>query len=411
MGRPFRIEEYVEHFDHHSPEWGAHLYDIFAYLRENRPVAHTDAHGGYWVITRYDDLMRVARDDETFTSTRGIVIPDVVKDQSEHPKHIPINLDPPQSKAFRRLLDPLVSPKRLADLETYVDELADKLVDDFIEGGEADLVGELAQPLTGMVTLRLAGLPEEDFSQYQEHGPRRRDAARRTPEEEREIAYGLNQWRRNAIDEQIALQKSEPREGGAISYLLNTELDGRKLEDWEIRSIIDLFLNGGLDTTQALLGSSWVYLGTHRDQRDLLIGDPGLIPDALEEMLRYFSPQQAVSRTATRDVEVAGARIRKGDRVLMCWGSGNRDLEAFEAPDRVDLQRAHNRHMTFGVGSHRCMGSHLARMESRICMEKVLQRLPDYDLDVDDCIRYRDVGVVFGYLSVPVRFTPGARVF
>lgn len=431
-GATLDVADFARHFDHHSPEYGRHMHEIYDYMRRQCPVTRSDRYNGFWVLTRYEDIVRVARDDEAFSSAKGITIQDeseldmgqVVRKsfgtflrdipfflqmrrlaRQERPANIPIDLDPPRSKQFRKLLDPLVSPKAIKAMEPEVANLATELTDAFIERGEVDLALELAQPLTGIFTIKMVGLPVEDWKFFAE--PWHKLVWRIGEPVDFMVDVIATQ---KALADEVRAQRKKRKDEGLISYLLDCELDGRKLANWEIESIVRLFIVGGVDTTQALLGSAWVYLGRHPERREELIADLNRLPDAVEELLRYFAPQQALCRTATRDVEIGGNQIRKGDKVLMCWASGNFDSAEFDTPEEIDFKRTGNRHLTFGMGSHRCMGSNLARLEAKVCMEQVLMRLPDYRL-VEDGVRFApDVGTVYGYSAVPVTFTPGRKV-
>jgi cytochrome P450 len=402
----FDVARFVRRFDHHAPEFGDHLNGIFEFMRSRCPVAHSDAYDGFWVLTRFDDVMRVARDDTTYSLRAGMTIPSNRK-PGDPPFVIPGDCDPPLSTAYRRLLEPLVTPEALAAMEPSLRELAGKLVDGFIETGNADLIRDFAAPFTAIATLRLAGLPETDWPHYVAER-NRNTAVRKDPEEDMRRVNERFIWTRNAFLEQIAAQRTRPVAGGLIARLLEARLDGRALDEWEMIAILINFVSGGLETTQALLGSAWEHLARHPDQRELLRNDPGLMVGAVEEMLRYFAPQPALSRVATRDTEIGGVPIREGEKVLMCWASANRDAAKFERPDEFDIRRKPNRHLTFGVGTHHCLGANLTRLEARICMEEVLARLPDYVVEEAGLERIPDVSIVYGFLSVPVRFTPGS---
>lgn len=403
----FDAAGFVRRFDHHSIEFTEHLNDIFDHMRGHCPVHHTDAYGGFWVLTRYEDIIRVVRDDETFSLRAGMTIPSN-RAPGDPPWVRPGDLDPPESYVYRRLLEPLVTPAALTELEPSVRQLARELVDGLIEKGEADLVQDLAVPLTAIVTLRLSGLPEEDWPHYVAE---RRDANSNPlpPDEEMRRVEERFIWTRQAFLDAIAAQRTKPVEGGLIARLLEARIDGRPLTEIELISMMINFVVGGLETTQALLGSAWVHLSRNPDQRDDLRSHPELMPGAVEEMLRCFTPQPGLARVATRDTEVGGQPIREGERVFMCWASANRDAAVFERADSFDIRRKPNRHLTFGAGAHHCLGANLTRLESRICMQEILSRLPDYRVAEEQLERIPDSAVLYGYLSVPVMFTPRQR--
>ncbi|MBW8754943.1 MAG: cytochrome P450 [Sphingomonadales bacterium] len=403
----FDVAAFARAFDHHALEFGQNIDGIFRHMRGHCPVARTEAYGGFWVLTRYRDIVRVARDDETFSLRAGLAIPSN-REPGDPPFVLPGDLDPPQSLVYRRLLEPLVTPAALTAMEPWVRQLARELVDGFIEKGEADLVGDLAAPLTAIVTLRLSGLPETDWPQYVSE--RRETAATaRDPEEDMRRVYDRFTWTLVQFRERIEAQRTHPVEGGLIARLLAARIDGRPLEEWELIAILINFVSGGLETTQALLGSAWVHLARNPDQRDDLRNNLAMMPRAVEEMLRYFTPQPGLARMVTADTELGGVSLRQGEKVFMAWASANRDEAVFERADEFDIRRNPNRHLTFGIGAHHCLGANLTRQEARICMDEVLRRLPDYRVIEEALQPIPDVSTVSGYLSVPVTFTPAGR--
>jgi cytochrome P450 len=376
------VRRFVERFDHHDPAFADEEipFAVYAALRRERPVAWTDAHGGFWVLSRYADVAQVARDDVIFSSARGITIPDPTPQveglpADQQPRMIPINVDPPEFFAYRRLVDPLFSPARLPHQEPDVREIVGRLIDAFIGKGSCDLHEDLAKPLPGILTVRILGLPESDWRRHAEpfHA-----AIHAGPQEA--AAAGMRDFYQENARAMLAVaaqRRSEPR-GDVLSALARAQLEGRPLRDLEIFGIANLILVGGVETTTNAMGSAFVYLSRHPELRRRLIEQPELLPGAVEEFLRVFAPVQGLSRTATRDCEVAGQRIREGERVLLLWASANRDETEFPAADRVIVDRHPNRHLTFGVGNHRCLGSNLARLEFRIALEQVLLSIPDF---------------------------------
>ncbi len=431
--KPFDVAAFAKRFNHLSPEYGQHFKDIYKHMRAQCPVARTEELGGFWVATRYADIMRVARDDETFASRYGITItPSVTPgrvdtlgplgDKStgplaklgpgpngEEPRltTLPIDLDPPHHRPYRRAIDELFAPQAVIDLEPWVVALTDQLIDEFIETGEGDFSRDLGTPLTSIYTMKAAGLPLEDWSDYaywmqsQIAGsssvlPRTRNL---TPTELRE-----------RVAAEVVRQRTDPVEGGVIAHLIKADVEGRRLDDWEIEAYVWLLIAGGVDTTQACMGSSFVWLARNTERRKQLAETPGLMPHAIEEFLRVFAPQQALSRTVMADTELGGQTLKRGDRVLMCWASGNMDEAEFDRADEVDFERANKRHMAFGLGVHRCMGSNVARLEFRVLFQHILQRMPDYKIHEDGLKPSPVSGVVFGYEHVPFSFTPGKKV-
>jgi cytochrome P450 len=410
MAKRFDAAEFANHLNHHSGEYREHSWEAFRHMREQCPVAHSDQLGGFWVLTRYEDVMNVARDDRTFTSVDGITINSTgieerPEDLKARPMNIPIDMDPPLSRQYRKLLDPLVTPARIEEYERYLRGLATELIDGFIETGQADLSLDLGSPLTSMFTMKLTGLPIDDWRIYAEPIQRSIGGVG-DPAETHRLRLAAHERMR----EHIERQRTNPVAGGAIEHLWKASLDGRPLESWEVEGMIWLFIVGGVDTTQAGMGNGFVFLSRHPERKQELIDHPERIPDAVEEFLRYFTPQQGLCRRATRDVELGGQHIRAGDFLLMSWAAANRDPAEFPDPEEVDFRREENRHMAFGIGAHRCMGSNIGRAEIRICLEEVLKRLPDYEVEEAGLELAPDVGTVYAYKSLPIRFTPGKRV-
>jgi len=406
MADAFDAAAFADRFDHHTREFGENIDAIYRYLRARSPVRWVEAYGGFHVLSRYADIVRVVRDDETFSLRAGMTIPSNRQD-GDPPWVVPGDLDPPHSYVYRRLLEPLVTPAALTALEPFVRQVARELVDGFIANGEADLVQDLAVPLTAIVTLRITGLPQKDWPNYVAER-RQMNAEPLPPEVEMRRINERFTWSRQAFLEAIERQRREPIAGSLIARLIEARIDGRPLEEWEYIAMLINFVVGGLETTQALLGSAWVHLARHSGQRADLAANPALMPGAVEEMLRFFNPQPGLIRVATRDTEIGGVPVRQGEKVLMSWASANRDEDIFPDADTFDFRRKPNRHLTFGAGAHHCLGANLTRLEARVCMDEVLRRLPDYRLVEEGIERMPDCSTLYGYLSVPVTFTSPA---
>lgn len=387
-------------FDHHDRSLSVDPYPTFARLRRECPVGWSDAWGGFWVVSRYREVDQVAHDDATFCSGQGVSLPTV----GQARPLIPIEVDPPLFHKYRRILNPRFSPGAVERLEPDIRQITGSLIDNFIERGECDLVTELAQPIPAITTLRMLGLPEDQWDLFLHH----------IHTGVHESAHDLDKSVESIMEVYVAIGAAlEAREeegftgDDVISYLARTELDGERLTEEEVLDICLLLLFGGLDTTAAAIAHAALYLDQDRDARARLQAEPGLIPSAIEEFVRYYTPVQALARTATRDTELAGQPVGAGDKLLVVWASANRDEEAFPDPDRIILDRHPNRHVGFGVGIHRCLGMHLARLMFRVALEEILNRLPDYHVRPDaDLSRFPDASVVFGLLHLPITFTP-----
>lgn len=397
------MREFLEHFDHFGPELADDPWGTYEEMRASCPALHSDQHGGFWAFTRYRDVVRIARDDTTFSSAHGVVVPP--------PKNrvIPIDLDPPEFFAYRRMLNPLFSPPAVERLEPDIRALAGQLVDDFVERGSCDLVWDYASPLPAITTLGICGLPREEWHDFAfpiHHGVFRTPPEHFASEEEAQKVANSQAHLRSRIREVLADRRREPQDD-AVTYLANASVEGRQLTDDEIVDTVALIIIGGLDTTSSAIGNALIHLSEHPDDRRELIKHPELVPVAIEEFLRYESPVTALARTVTTETEVAGTTLQPGERVLMFWGSANRDEEEFPNADEVVLHRHPNRHLTFGVGIHRCLGSTLARLEFRVALEEILERVPDFEIDRDGLERGHAFGINYGYSHIPATFTPG----
>ena len=392
-------------FDHHSEEFAADPWSLLARLRSECPVARTPSHGGFWVLTGYDEIRQVATDDETFSSAETLVIP---PKKNVGQKSIPAEMDAPEFLAFRKVLHPMLSPAAVDRMTPVIERFVHAAIDDFIEEGSCDFVHDFADPVPAMTTLYKLGLPVElwkDFSvPLHQVVFLRQDSPRRV-----NVPEGL-QFVAQTISDTIAARRKAPRDD-MISYLLNATVDGRPVTDHEVKEMATLIVQGGFDTTGSAISNALIQMDRDRDLRRRLIEDPALMTAAVEEFLRFEAPQMAMARTATRDVVIGDRHISKGDRVLMVWASANRDDSVFEDPDSIVLDRFPNRHVTFGLGAHRCLGSNLARRQIQVALRAVLRRMPDYTIAHDDAVRAETVGIVYGMFSLPANFPPGERWF
>lgn len=392
-------------FDHHSDSFAEDPWSQLAELRERCPVARTDAHGGFWVLSSYETIKQVASDDLTFSSAESVVIPPK-KNASQ--KSIPIEMDPPHFQAYRRILHPMLSPTAVERLAPTIEFFVHQCIDKVIEKGSCDFVHDLADPLPAMTTLLKLGLPLELWEAFSV--PLHKVVFLRQDNPLREnIVEELN-FIAQTIKETIASRRKDPRDD-MITYLINSEIDGRPLTDHEIEEMVTLIIQGGFDTTGSAISNALIRLQRDRDARRTIIEDPGLLTSAVEEFLRVDPPQFALARTATSDVTIEGRNIKKGDRVLMVWASGNRDPIAFEDPDQVVLDRFPNRHMTFGLGAHRCLGSTLARRQIVSALSGVLRRMPEYEIDFQNAQRPETIGIAYGMFSLPATFPSARRWF
>lgn len=399
----------VTHFDHHSEEHAKNHVEIYRKLREESPVAWTEAHGGYWVISDYKSLFEASRNDDLFSSARhdefggpglSVTIP-----KAPTAFHIPIEIDPPDFRPYRKAVNQVTAPAAVEELDEVITHYVTGFIDTIIEKGSADLA--IVASVPAAVTVDWLGLDPSEYQTYVDAMHTLVSAAPGSPEYQHAAEVAVP-WVSKTVREHIAYRREYPGTD-ATSHFIDVEVNGRKMDDDEIYSILELVISGGVGTTASLVTQSLVWLYQNPDQRRRLIDDPSMVDVAVEEFLRVFSPTQALARTITEDAEFQGCPVRKGDRALVSWASANRDAEQFENPDEVDITRWPNRHVAFGLGIHRCAGSHLGKAMAREMIRQVLARLGDYVVDMDNLVTYPDQGTNAGYHSIPVTFTPGER--
>ncbi|AKE91919.1 MULTISPECIES: cytochrome P450 [Rhodococcus] len=399
----------VVHFDHNSPEHSADPAESYRKIRETVKIGWTPAHGGYWVLSDYSSVFDAARDDETFSSARSEYGGDglsVVIPKTPHHDHIPIELDPPEFRKYRRIVNPVSAPAAVEKMKPTIDRHVAGFIDSVIESGECDLTSVIGVP--SIVTVEWLGLDVSEWRRYSNAHFQVLAGIPGTPEHTRAVEVDFP-YLAGRIEQTITERRRDPKDD-IISYLVQQEVDGSPMNDHDVFAIVDLLISGGVGTTASLVSNSLVWLSRHKDVRQRLIDHPDLLDHAIEEFLRYFSPTQALARTVTHDVEFHGCPMQKGDRVLLSWASANRDSELFDKPDEIDIERWPNRHTAFGIGVHRCAGSHLGRYMSHALISQVLERMPDYDVDLAALQPYPRQGVNTGYQRIPATFTPGRRV-
>ncbi|HTK64048.1 MAG TPA: cytochrome P450 [Pseudonocardia sp.] len=391
----------VEHIDHRETRFAIEPFETWARLRDTKPVAYSDVYGGFWIVTGYEQAYEVMRDHETYCSSQGIEHPR----NPELPNIVLIETDPPQHRDYRNILNPSFSPRQADVREPELRTLVTELIDGFIERGTADLVDELARPLPRIVLFRLLGIPDG----ITEHAAGLLHTATRGVRDDPEGAQRAGIAFYRLLTELVAEQHNRPPGDDVLSTLLGGIVDGRPVTDDEIARLLIVVLGGGMNTVKSQIAGTLLYLIEHPEVRQRLIDEPELMQGAVEEFLRHVSPIHGLIRTATRDTVLGGVPIAEGDKVYVVLASANRDESEFPGGEGCVLDRKPNRHIAFGLGNHRCIGSHLARHEFRIALEEVLRRLPDFRLVADAEITW-DVGsVTRGVESLPVEFTPGPR--
>ena len=404
LGRP------VVDFDHHSADFREHGITHATSLRAGCPVAYTESHGGFWVVSRREDIVTATRDVETFRSGHelverdgirlaGIGIPEtpLITGLAEH--------DPPEWHLYRKALTPLLTPNAVDRMRPKIHEITTNVIDDVIESGRVDFVLDVINPVPARVTMLVVGLPM-DMAEGLEAAVHTIDGA--GPEETSPEQAAAFEKILEVIATAIGAARQRPPEDTVMSRLVYLA-DDNGLADEDITSVALSVILGGIGTTTALLGHALHHLDDNRAHRQALIQDPGLLSMAVEELLRTFPPVVGMARTVAKDTVLGGERLRRGERVLLLYASANRDEQAFDAPNEINLDRRGNRHTTFGLGIHRCLGSNLARAEIVIVLGEILRRIPDYALERGGVEPYETVGRMDGYRRLLATFTPGRR--
>lgn len=387
-------------YDHHSLEFRDRPHEVFDEIRSKCPVAHSDSHGGFWTLANYASVFEAARDDERFSSVGGVGVP-----VSGLPFPIlPIETDPPETQAFRAITMGPFSPKTARDAEPVMREIATELIDEFIERGEADLVQELTTPLPARLMLRMLGFDESKWKSWVE----RVHATIHDRAHDADASMMAGASLLTELAEEMEARRDRSADADLYSRIVHGTVNGEPLDDVQITMYGLLMMFGGMDTTSGLTGNVLVELCADPELRQRLIDDRSLLPEATEEFLRHDTPTLTLARTATQDFEFHGQQICQGEPVLLAWGAANRDPEVFPDPHTIDIDRANKKHLAFGVGAHRCLGSNLAREMFMVMIDEVLTRLPDFQLDGEP-ERFEDAAEVWAVRHLKVRFTPGAR--
>lgn len=401
----------VVDFDHHSEGFNADPHAAWGELRERCPVAWSEHYGGFWVVADYEGNHEVLKNYEVFTTERvhsnsgdlGLGIPGHAegRDLLAYPEE----LDPPAHGPVRQLLNARLSPVASKAMQPSIERWTTTCIDAVIEAGQCDLLYDLTGPVPAYTTLDWLGFPHDRIIEAAETT---HDTLGYPPTSERWKKAFASTMIEETLWETARARRKEPRDD-IISWLITQEVNGEPVDDRTIVQLGLVLVGGGVDTTTSLTSSALVHLNGDRELRRRLIDDPALLESATEEFLRVYPPLASIARTARQDMELRGCPIRSGDRVLVSRYAANYDEKAFERPEEFIVDRFPNRHVSFGLGPHRCSGSHLARLMFQEMMRQVLARMPDYELDEDRIAPYPDRGMVQGWASLPARFTPGQR--
>ncbi len=382
-----------------------------AYLRQNDPVHWQDEPGGpgYWAVTRYDDCVTVNRDFERFSSAAKGTMPfELSEDEIAQQSLMMLNMDPPLHTRYRRLVNKGFTPRMVRDLEESIHRSTDSIIDQVIEKGRADFVTDLSAELPLQVIAELLGVPQDDRHKMFDWSNRMVGSEDPEYQLEAEMALTAAMELYAYAAELFGKKRIDPH-ADLMSVLTDVEVDGEHLSEMELELFFLLLTVAGNETTRNLMSGAMHAFFQYPDQWQRLRDDRGLLPTAVEEMLRFVTPVMNFRRTATVDAVLSGTTIHAGDKVVFYHASGNRDEDVFENPDVFDVGRDPNPHIAFGGGGpHFCLGANLARMEIRVMFEHLLDRLPDIHQDGD--VQRLQSQFINGVKHLPVAFTPSARL-
>jgi cytochrome P450 len=388
------VTDWINDFDHTDPRWTENPFPIWEKLRAHRPMVHTERFLGCYLPTTYDAVKEIAYDTGHFSSRR-VIVRDVRPEVIPSP---PITSDPPEHKPAKQLLLPSFTPDAVKKLEPRVRAICNALIDEFVNDGKCDAAARYTKLIPVRTIAHMLGIPEQDG-----------DLFIKWIHEILELGIKNNDGLINAIHEMsayfaghIAQRKKSPTDD-LISTLMNAkDKSGGPLSEAHVLGSLRLLLIAGIDTTWSAIGSSLWHLSRSPSDRERLLAEPELMPIAIEEFLRAYSPV-TMAREVMKETTVGGCPVKPGNMVLLSFPAANRDPAAFPDANKVVIDRKENRHVAFGLGIHRCVGSNLARMEMTVAIEEWLKRIPDFRLDPAGRVTW-SVGTVRGPRQLPVLF-------
>lgn len=394
------IDAFLQDFDHRSRFFQTHFFNIAKVISQKAPALRSPHYGGFSVVSSYALMQKVSlATTEFFNSSKTNSVP-----SSPMPELIPANTNPPDHGFYRSALNPLFSPPRMAKLEQEVEDLAVSLLTKAIAAGKTELIREFAMPITGRTSLGLFGFEPEDWRKYNDplHNATYLIG---TPESR---AAELQEYGRS-IAETVAELVRDPDPDTVVGALCLFEKDGRRISQSEINNTINTLIIGGLGTTQAVMSTTTVYLARNPARRQELIDHPELIPSAVNEFIRIFSPTPFNGREVPEDIEIDGHQFRAGETTLLFRSGANMDPTFIERPDEIDFRRKSSRMASFGLGPHMCLGQHLARLEFTVALRTLLRLAPDYELADEGPTLAPNFGASVAFTEVPLRFNQGGR--
>ncbi|HKT03721.1 MAG TPA: cytochrome P450 [Rugosimonospora sp.] len=404
------------HFDRHAPEYREQFEAVTQEMQEKCPIAWSDTYGGHWVAASAHAVFELARSAEYLSNDndlhgerrgyKGISIP--TPERASRVRGGFLEMDPPEQRYYRQALNPYLSPAAIARWVPVVDELVRACLDERIESGRIDFVDDLANVVPAVLTLAMMGIPLANWETYCE--PAHAAIYTRPGSPDADRVAQLHQEMGMDLFKQLAQIKASPRPG-LVDALVKLRINGEPQPDLELLGVLGLLIGGGFDTTTALTAHAIEWLSENPGQRARLSRErDALLDSATEEFLRFYTPAPGDGRTVSAGCEIAGNQFQEGQRVWLSWAMANRDPSLFAEPNTVDLARKGNRHHSFGLGIHRCIGSNVARTVFKRMIVQVLDRMPDYRCDPAGAMHYDTIGVINGMRHLPATFTPGPRI-
>jgi cytochrome P450 len=391
------VSDWTTDFSHLEPEWSADPYQIQDDLRQRCPIAHTARFGGGWLPTRYEDVAAIAYDTERFSS-RSIIMSNFRPPHEIAPigGSPPISSDPPFHHDARKLLLPAFTKAAVSRQEPATRAFCHSLIDAFEGQQVVDAAGDYAQHIPMRVIADMLGFPPEDGPQFRRFVETTLEGVNLPPDERLARMNKLFDYLLAHVRDHVA----NPRDD-LTTYLINAELYGRKLEPSHVVGTMALLLIAGIDTTWSAIGASLWHLAKNPEDRERLVADPALLPTAMEELLRAYAPV-TMARLVRQDMLWHGVSMKADDWILLSFPAANRDPAQFDRAGEVVIDREVNRHAAFGLGIHRCVGSHLARMELRVALEVWLERIRDFSLADPSAVTW-SAGQIRGPRTLPLR--------
>ena len=395
MGERKPVTDWATDFDYLDPAWVDNPFPIWDEMRQKCPVAHTDRFEGVYFISRYEDVLAAAKDTEHFSSRRILA-------REGRPPAVParpLTSDPPEHRAIKQMLVPAFTPEVVARYKIYAQEICRELLQNLAGKKECDAANEYSQEVPLRVTASMLGVSRSDWNQLRTWAHEFFETGITDAAILRRVFIAMDGF----FTKEIAKRRRTPGDD-LVSFLLEARIEGELLSEPEIKETLLLILTAGIDTTWSAIGASIWHLATHDEDRQRLVDEPGLIPTAVEEFLRAYSPV-TTGRDIAKDTELNGCPIKVGNMALLSFPSANRDPSVFPDADQVVLDRKPNRHIAFGFGIHNCLGANLARMEIIVALQEWLAKIPYFRLAPGAEVKW-SLGQVRGPRHLPLIFDP-----